>query len=56
MQFWTILLCYKKCVTEKRTKVTTVLIGSNIYLVTIQMMIPIDRLSTLDKTDPFHPF
>ena len=49
MQFRTILLCYKKCVTEKRTKVTTILIGSNLYLLTVQMTIPFNKLPWLDS-------
>ena len=51
MQFRTIFLRYKKCVTEKRTKVTTILICSNLYLLTIQMTIPFNKLPCLVSID-----
>ena len=47
MQFWTILFSYKTCLTEKRTLVKTLLIGSMPYLLTVLLSIPFKNI-TLD--------
>ena len=44
MQFRTILFPYKKCVTEKRTSVKTLLIGSMPSLLTVFLSIPFNKL------------
>ena len=44
LQFWTILLCYRKCVTEKITYVKTLSIGSMPSPLTVFLSIPFNKL------------
>ena len=44
LQFLTILLWYKKCFTEKRTQVKTLLVGSTASFLMVFLSLPLNKL------------
>ena len=54
LQFWTILRCYKKCVTEKRTYVNKVCNLSNRYVLTGFWSIPYNKLPWISAWKIFY--